>query len=194
MYRLPEFRTGSARPGQWLQIERITVCKCFIALEEKRGKYRIRSFQLNLVSGHLDLSVVYGKTVEKANAMRAFSGGCFNLSYSQCMPKGPAGIMTGDGRATQTTWLAICHSMWYTLHNYIAKGLAACNRHWNDQRLFEEARRITIACYERIIYYEWLPTFLSKLPWNPAITWSPCMKSICFLRSRLLPTEEFNVR
>lgn len=46
------------------------------------------------------------------------------------------------------------------LHNYFADGLAAINSHWNDERLFQEARRIAIAVYQHITYNEWIPLFL----------------------------------
>lgn len=35
-------------------------------------------------------------------------------------------------------------------------------RAWDDETVFQEARRINIAQYQHISYYEWLPIFLGR--------------------------------
>lgn len=124
------------------------------------------------------MSFVYGKSFEQVKAMRSLSNGFFNLSNEHFLPEGPNGILVGDGRATQSPWLAVWHSIWYLLHNYFAKGLGECNKHWSDQRLFEEARRLTLACYQRVTYNEWLPIFLGKF--MPQSVGRVCLMGFCF--------------
>lgn len=115
------------------------------------------------MSSAADMSFIYGHSPEEARGMRILYGGLFNLSFGNCFPCGSNGqIKTGDVRALQSTWLALWHSICYKQHNYLAGGLAKRNPHWADQRLFEEARRLNIACYESIIFNEWLPLFLGK--------------------------------
>lgn len=66
----------------------------------------------------------------------------------------------GDLRLGQTPQLALQHSLFYRSHNYIAENLAKINPHWDDDKLFFEARRINIAIYQYIVYDEWLPLYL----------------------------------
>lgn len=54
------------------------------------------------------------------------------------------------------------HTLLLKEHNHIARKLAEVNQHWNDDRLFDEARRILIALYQHISYYEWLPMLIGK--------------------------------
>lgn len=70
--------------------------------------------------------------------------------------------IAGDVRATQTPQLALMHSLFYRLHNRCAKELHKINPSWNDEKLFNEARRITIAIYQSMTYNEWLPYYLGR--------------------------------
>ena len=45
-------------------------------------------------------------------------------------------------------------------HNRVVSALNELNSDWDDETLFQEARRIVVAEYQHIIYKEWLPLVL----------------------------------
>jgi hypothetical protein len=49
-------------------------------------------------------------------------------------------------------------AMFLRAHNQLATDLLLLNPEWKDSELYQEARKITIAVFQRIVYEGWLPT------------------------------------
>ncbi|XP_052891809.1 peroxidase-like [Anopheles moucheti] len=132
--------------------------------------------QLNAATSFLDLSVVYGNSGQQNAQLRAFVGGRMkvdNRNGTDWPPRHPQAnsactlssatdtcYLTGDERSNITPELTILHIAFLREHNRIAQQLCKVRPLWNDEKVFQEARRINIAQYQLIVYYEWLPFFL----------------------------------
>lgn len=68
----------------------------------------------------------------------------------------------GDQRVNQYTGLTVMHIVWLRLHNKYAAELSRMNPLWDDERLYQEARRIVVALIQHITYNEYLPSVLGK--------------------------------
>lgn len=127
---------------------------------------------MNKVSSFLDGSVIYGTDPELLADLREHSGGRLRMFHdfgrdllplsknpSECltMEQGNACFSSGDTRTNQMISLTVIHILFAREHNRICRELENFNPHWDDERLFLEARRILVAEFQHIVYNQWLP-------------------------------------
>ncbi|XP_077288401.1 peroxidase-like [Arctopsyche grandis] len=132
---------------------------------------------MNTVSNFLDGSPIYSSKSIYADRLRQFLGGKLHLTEKQLLPSSPDPndncdssstfgqcpcYLTGDSRVNQTPSLAALQTILAREHNKIAEGLERINPHWNDEKLFQEARKIIIAQLQHITYQEWLPLCIGR--------------------------------
>lgn len=129
--------------------------------------------QLNHQTSYLDCSLVYGTShndsmdlrVGKYGQMKTSQVGdqsylpldkeaeCFNSSQGFC-------FKSGDLRTTLHPGVTVMQTIALRFHNICAKKLAATSPYMNDEKIYQECRRVTIAVFQHITYSEYLPIVL----------------------------------
>ena len=66
-------------------------------------------------------------------------------------------LKIGDSRLMVTLGFTSVQTMFLRKHNELARALRDLNHHWDNNKLYEEARKINIAFFQDILYTRWLP-------------------------------------
>jgi peroxidase len=107
---------------------------------------------LNKVTSFMDISIVYGSSDEESQAMRTKTDGKLNLGPKNTLPSESNGKYTSvSNRLTSVVQSAIWPVIFARHHNVLCDSLKEVNPHWSDDILFEEARRINIALFQKMI-------------------------------------------
>ena len=73
---------------------------------------------------------------------------------------------SGDIRHPEMAGLHTMHTLFHREHNRIADALRnhrqVIGRGWSDDDYFQNARRINIAVWQKIVYDEWLPVVMGN--------------------------------
>lgn len=101
--------------------------------------------QMNLASSFLDASAIYGNNDQQMDHLRTYDAGLINISACAAC-------------SSNALYSAI-----FKEHNRVAVNLAQLNRHWTDDVLFLESRRIVTAVIQHITYNEFLPIILGNV-------------------------------
>ena len=82
-------------------------------------------------------------------------------------------FVAGDVRANENPLLTSLHTLFVREHNRLCVIIKAENPSWNDEKIYQKARKIVGAYFQSIIYNEWLPIQGITLPeysgYNPEI-------------------------
>lgn len=103
---------------------------------------------MNLATSYLDCSDLYGTDVEDIRNLRSFRDGQVQIENCKRCKEGSA--------------LSSLYTILLNHHNQIAEELSEMNQHWEDEVVFEEAKRIVVAEIQHVTYNEFLPVVLGE--------------------------------
>lgn len=141
--------------------------------------------QINQITAYIDGSMVYGSSPGQALKLRNATAGKGLLKEGLEMVEGKHLLpfndegfvdclqprnsnkqvpcfLAGDRRANEQVALTALHTVWMREHNRIALVLSGLNPHWDDDQLFQEARKIVGAELQHITYSEFIPKVLGE--------------------------------
>ncbi|XP_061395316.1 peroxidase-like, partial [Musca vetustissima] len=122
----------------------------------------------------IDLSSVYGNSLEQSIKVRHYQGGLLRTIWhnhqqyltttssasGECQPDVDECFRIPDIRNQLSPTITVLHTLLVREHNRLATILEKLNPHYSDESIFQLARKINIAQYQKIIYYDWLPLIL----------------------------------
>ena len=171
----PAFGVNTPNKGKCLTFRRaVGVCRF-----DTPGSFSPRE-QVNDLTSYIDGSMIYGSNREQEDAVRAFRNGLLRVGkiiagttqrllpvirpqdeFIACPGRDDC-FLCGDIRCNEQVSLSVMHTIWLRQHNIIARGLRSLNPQWNDERIFQEARKIVGALIQKITYMDYLPKVLGQ--------------------------------
>ena len=142
----------------------------------------------NQITSFIDASSVYGSDENRANWLRTFDGGKLKTSPGNLLPWNTITgnqndeidfnapfmaddtrsltryFVAGDIRANENPLLLSFHVLFLREHNRLCDELALAHPAWNDERIYQRARKLVGAFIQEIVYKEWLPAMGVELP------------------------------
>lgn len=142
----------------------------------------------NKVTSFIDGSAIYGSDLERANWLRTFEGGKLKTSPGNLLPWNTISgnqndeidfnapsmaddtrsltryFVAGDVRANENPLLLSFHVLFVREHNRLCAELEVAHPDWDDERIYQRARKIVGGFIQEITYNEWLPTMGVNLP------------------------------
>uniref|UniRef100_A0A0K2TRR1 Uncharacterized protein n=1 Tax=Lepeophtheirus salmonis TaxID=72036 RepID=A0A0K2TRR1_LEPSM len=156
-----------------------TVCQEYVrsAIGLKPGCVLGPREQMNFATAFLDGSGIYGSTPKSGEDRRKLEGGLLKMGDPEgnvlpldknnpnCRPNldGHECFKSGDERVNHNAGLAVLHTLLAKEHNRVARSLEGVNPHWDEETLYQEARRIVSAEIQHITYNEFLPAILGEV-------------------------------
>mgnify|MGYP003332235450 CR=1 FL=1 len=92
--------------------------------------------------------------IEQLNLNIAFLGGFFGGNLQS--------LLAGDVRNEDQPGLNSMHTLFFNEHNRVATLIYEKHQTWNDDKIFQETRKIVIGEFQNIVYTHYLQIILGK--------------------------------
>ncbi|XP_060062787.1 dual oxidase 2-like [Ylistrum balloti] len=161
--------------------------------------------QLNEITPYIDGTLIYGPARAWTDAIRSFKDGKLkardpNAPIKDSFPaentirlpfaNPPAPrqhilrpvsrfLAIGNPRGNENPMLLTFAILFFRWHNKIAEDLKNAHPSWEDEALFEEARKLVIAHHQNIVMYQWLPLWLEISDVGTPLQIPPYNSNVC---------------
>jgi peroxidase len=119
---------------------------------------------INTVAGYLDLSQLYGSTPTIAASLANADGTLMSSDNGTALPVVNGLFVTGDPRVMENPELTALTILFMREHNFWVKTLKSHQPAWGGRQLYNMAKAITTAEYQNIVYNEYLPLLVGRVP------------------------------
>lgn len=127
----------------------------------------------NSLTSVVDLTNVYGPNEERSNFLRSGRNGMMKTSGGNLLPhntdfvnsppsSGNRYFLAGDHRANEHPTLTSLHTLFVREHNAIAAELQEQFPQMGDELLFQNAKKINEAQWQKIVFEEWYPAITGR--------------------------------
>lgn len=104
---------------------------------------------MNRATSYLDLSLIYGNSESELTPIRLYRRGKLRMGKNNVLPVDRnGGYLPSMDRFISTPVGSIWPALFSRNHNHLAERLARLKPRWNDEIIFQEARRINIANFQ----------------------------------------------
>ncbi|XP_069141012.1 chorion peroxidase-like [Argopecten irradians] len=128
---------------------------------------------MNQASAFMDGSQIYGTSEDETKGLRSFLGGMMKMTTlglpppsqeEMCVKEAPGDycMLAGDFRVNHVPGLTVLHTTFLREHNRIATYFTRINPGWDDERTFQETRKLIIAMLQHMVFNELLPSILNE--------------------------------
>ncbi len=171
----PQFNPGGAIPNVMIPMTRTEPMEGTGTSEDNPRQH------FNEITAWLDGSAVYGSEAFRANWLRTFQEGKMKTSTGNLLPYSTINseidgaddidapfmgndtgteaklFVAGDVRANENVLLTAYHTLFVREHNRICNELILQHPDWQDEDIYQHARKIVGGILQRITFDEWLP-------------------------------------
>ncbi len=171
----PQFNPGGAIPNVMIPMTRTEPMEGTGTSEDNPRQH------FNEITAWLDGSGIYGSDAYRANWLRTFQEGKLKTSTGNLLPYSTISseidgaddidapfmgndtgtdaklFVAGDVRANENVLLTAYHTLFVREHNRICDELILQHPDWQDEDVYQHARKIVGGILQRITFDEWLP-------------------------------------
>lgn len=123
----------------------------------------------NSNTAFVDASFVYGSDQERVKSVRSFKDGLLRTSvdtrgrfFPPITVEGQVKMEFGDTRGDVHPAFTMLSTVFLRNHNRLANELKMIHPHWDDEKVYQEARKINIAVVQHITYTDFLDALLGQ--------------------------------